>query len=266
MSLARQGRANLTLFHSYQGLEAIPYQTYGKRYLEPDRIVRLDQKSRNTLSEFAQHVAQKAESGRAEFIPRIQVEFAEGDLSDNIGLLTLKNDIELVVMGATNKTSWGHVLMSNNIAGVINKTAKPVLVVPIESAPRQVKKATFAVNFDDIELQSLRNLVHLAGLFKFDLEIVHVIKAGDAEAAEVKRTFIEKLRKRGHLFSLDYRTLKGKSIVSRLYQQCRRKATDLLAVTHYQYYLLQQLFNKSTTRDALYELKLPLLIFPSGKM
>lgn len=264
--LAQRGHTNLTLFHSYQGLEAIPYQTYGKRYLEPDRIVRLGQKSRNTLLEFAEHVAQKAESsGRGEFTPFIQVEFAEGDLSDNIQQLTLKNDIELVVMGATNKTSWGHVLMSSNIAGVVKKTAKPVLVVPIESVPRQVNRATFAVNFDSIELPALHNLVHLAGLFKFDLEIVDVIKASET-AVTKGRTFMEKLRRKNSLFSMNYRTLKGKSIVSRLYQQCRRKTTDLLAVTHHQYYCLQQLFNKNTTRDALYELKLPLLIFPSGKM
>lgn len=261
--LAQKAHAGMILFHSYLGAPVIPYDTSGQ-WLNPEQIVTFEDECRQALSEFAQRVEMEGSHNTAEsFRPIIQVEFAEGHLGAKIEELIGKHDIELVIMGATGKTAFGRLLTGNQIGQVIERSSKPVLIVPEESIPQKLEKVTFAVNFDNNEIRAFHYLAHLSELFNFDIDVVHVMVANESIDDDSKQTFLKKLNNGNNIVRADYQAIKGKSVLPRLLGQCKANGCDLLAITHHQYNFLQRLFYKSTTRDALHNLKVPLLIFPS---
>ncbi|HVW15511.1 MAG TPA: universal stress protein [Mucilaginibacter sp.] len=262
--LAEKSRAALVIYHSYLGVPVIPYDTYTGQHFEPEPLARIDEELKKTLSEFAKRLEDKAvQNDSNDFKPVIETELGEGNLGVNVKELVEKKDIELVVMGSTGKTSLGRLLMGNRITEVIEKIKAPVLIVPLQSRPAQLEKVTFAVNFDDSEIQAFHLLAHLSERFRFSIEIVHVITAGENYDDESKRALMEKLHNGKRIVNMGYHAVKGRSVLSRLNRECKKNGCDLLAMTHRQYSLLQRMFHKSTTRAALHDQKLPLLIFPS---
>ncbi|MBS1528756.1 MAG: universal stress protein [Bacteroidetes bacterium] len=261
--LAKKGRNNLLIFHSLMAVPVVPYDTSGQ-WIEPQAVVRFDVESRQRLLEFGQRIELECLKDDSQiFEPAVLTELGEGNLGSDVKELISKNDVELVVMGATDKTTLGRLLTGNKIGQVIEKSTKPVLIVPEGTRPGKLKKATFAVNFDNTEIRAFHHLAHFSELFNFDIDVIHVIIAGEDADNDKKKAFLEKLSNGNNIVRADYQTITGKNVWPRLYQQCKANGCDLLAVTHHQYNFLQRLFYKSTTREAVYNLKLPLLIFPS---
>ncbi|MBS1524188.1 MAG: universal stress protein [Bacteroidetes bacterium] len=262
--LAEKSRARLVIFHSYLGVPVIPYDTYTGQGSEPEPLMRIDEEFKQALSEFAQRLEHKAaENDSNNFTPVIETELGEGNLGINVKELIEKKDIELVVMGSTEKTRFGHLLMGNKIGQVIEKVNTPVLIVPVQSRPARLEKVTFAVNFDNSEIRAFHLLAHLSERFGFSVEVVHIITAGESYNDEAKRALMDKLNNGNRIVNLGYHAVKGTAVLARLKRECKKNGCDLLAMTHRQYSLLQRMFHKSTARAALHDQKLPLLIFPS---
>ena len=259
--LAQKAHTGIILFHSYLGAPVIPYDTSGQ-WLNPEEIVTFEDECRQALSDFAQRI-EGLHNSVDDFRPAIQIEFAEGHLGSKVEELIGENDIELVVMGATGKTAFGRLLTGNQIGQVIETSNKPVLIVPEGSTPQRLEKVTFAVNFDNNEIGAFHQLGHLSELFNFNIDVVHVIVADESIDDDSKQAFLKKLHNGNNIVRADYQAIKGKSVLPRLFGQCKANGCDLLAITHHQYNFLQRLLYKSTTRDALHDLKLPLLVFPS---
>lgn len=261
--LAQKVHAEMILFHSYLGAPVIPYDTSGQ-WLNPEEIVTFEDECRQALSDFARRIEMEGLRNNEDgFRPVIQIEFVEGHLGAKIEELIGKHDIELVVMGATGKTAFGRLLTGNQIGQVIERSSKPVLIVPEGSIPQKLEKVMFAVNFDNNEIRSFHHLAHLSELFNFDIDVVHVMVADESIDDDSKKTFLKKLHNGNNIVRADYQAIRGKSVFPRLLGQCKANGCDLLAITHHQYNFLQRLFYKSTTRDALHHLRVPLLIFPS---
>lgn len=261
--LAKKAPAKVILFHSYLGAPVIPYDTSGQ-WLNPEEVVTFEEECRQALSEFAQRVElDELHNSVDDLKPVIQTEFAEGHLGAKVEEQIEKNDIEVVVMGATGKTAFGRLLAGDQIGQVIERSSKPVLIVPEGSIPQKLEKVAFAVNFDNNEIHAFHHLAHLSELFNFNIDVVHVIVADESIDEDSKQTFLRKLKNGNNIVRADYEAIKGKSVLPRLIGRCKANGCDLLAITHHQYNFLQRLFYKSTTRDAIHDLKLPLLIFPS---
>ncbi|MBS1522159.1 MAG: universal stress protein [Bacteroidetes bacterium] len=264
---AEKSRANLIIFHSFLGVPVISYDTYTDQRFESGPFTRIDEKLQKVLSEFARRAELKIpQNDPKAFKPAIETELGEGHLGNNVRDLIDKKDIELVVMGASGKTTLGHMLMGNKIGQVIEKSNKPVLIAPVQSKPLKLDKITFAVNFDNSEIRAFHLLAHLSELFGFNVEVVHVIIPGESNNDEAKQTLMDNLTNGNKIVGIGYHAVKGKNVLSRLYRECKQNACDLLAMTHRQYNLMQRLLHKSTTREALKDQKIPLLIFPSKEV
>jgi nucleotide-binding universal stress UspA family protein len=261
--LAKKAHTNVLLLHSYIGAPVIPYDSSGQ-WLNPEEVVTFEEECRQSLSEFARRVEIEGQQNNAEdFRPGIQTEFAEGHLGAKVEEQIKKNDIELVIMAASAKTAFGRLLTGNKIGQVIERCSQPVLIVPEGSILQKLEKVTFAVNFDNNEIGAFHHLGHLSELFSFNIDVVHVIVADESIDDDSKQAFLKKLNNGNNIVRADYRAIRGKSVLPRLFRQCKTNGCDWLAITHHQYNFFQRLFYQSTTRIAIDNLKLPLLIFPS---
>jgi len=263
LKLAAQCRANLILFHSYLGFPVIPYDTYTGRYLEPETTIRLDEEANKSLVKFAERVERKAEYGPEEFVPSVKTELGEGSLSVNVKDLIRQKKIGLVVMGASDKTVFEHILNGNKVAQVMENVSVPLLIVPIKSTPVQLKKVAFAAGFDHAELHAFNELTQLSQLLDFDSDIVHIITGDENGDEDVRRTLMNKLDKNVQKHKVNYKAVKGKNVVQSLANYCNNNECDLLAITHHQYNVWRRLFYKSTTREAIKDMDIPILMFPA---
>ncbi|MGN6180787.1 MAG: universal stress protein [Mucilaginibacter sp.] len=263
--LVQKGHVDLTVYHSYTGAANTADSTQPDQYFEPRMAIRLNKKHRNILAEYAQYVECKiSEYAPDSFKPRITIRFGEGSLKQNIRALTAQNDIELVIMGAANKILLGHTFMSSSVLAVIERTTKPVLVVPVESPPKHLQNAIFAVKLNKAEINVFHRLAHLANLFSFNIELLHVITDNGYIDDSASKALIRNLCSNQPSGKVTFSSIKCRSIVSGIYEQCQAKAPDLLVITHRQYSLMRRLFHKSIARQALRELPFPILIFPSN--
>ncbi|MGN6179099.1 MAG: universal stress protein [Mucilaginibacter sp.] len=256
--LARKARLNLHIFHSYVDVPVIPYD----QYPEPEILVRIDEELHKRLNEFADSLREVAKSTRNEFEPKIQTQLGEGGLGQHVKELVSKHQIVLTVMGATEKTKLENLLMGNQIGSVIEHATGPVLIVPLHSQPISVDRVTLAIDFDHQDITAVTGLAALAGVFDFKIEAVHVQLSTAAATKNEELTFIKTLKRDGITLENCY-TVRGKSVLPRLYRECRERGSAWLAVIHHQHGVLRRLFYDSTTRTALDNLDIPLLIVPS---
>ena len=263
LELAEKSNSSLILFHSYLGVPVIPFDTYTGQSADTDVNVNIEEECQLELLEFSRRLTSVHQGKQPHFNQTIQTELGEGDLGKNVAELVEKENVELVVMGSTDQTGLGHLLMGNRVVEVVEKTTRPVLIVPIQSLPGKLDKVAFAVNFDDEEVGAFHSLGHLSELFNFDIDVVHVITAGESSNDATKQTFLEKLNYGNNIFRTDYHAIKGNGVLPSLYKECKVNGYDLLAMTHHRYNLLQRVFYKSTTRKAVHNVMLPLLIFSS---
>lgn len=263
LQLATQCRANLILFHSYLGVPVIPYDSYTGRYLEPETTIRMDEEANKSLMAFAERVERKINANDVlnGFKPSVKTKLGEGGLGVNVKELTRQKKIGLVVMGASDKTVFDHLLNGNKTGQVIENVSAPLLIIPLKSKPQPLKKAAFAVNFDDAELPVFNKLTHLSQLFGFDIDIVHVITGDENDDDHVRRTLMNKLDHYPQEHKVNYRAIRGKNVVHSLSDYCNNNECDLLAITHHQYNVWRRLFYKSTTREAIKDMDIPLLMF-----
>lgn len=62
---------------------------------------------------------------------------------------------------------------------------------------------------------------------------------------------------------ITFREIRGKDVVRRLNEVCNEDGADILALVHYEHSFFMRLFESSTTKKALSQQNVPLLVFPA---
>lgn len=222
-------KCDLLLYHSVQYMPIVPDFANGNAITETNGTLRNEcrQNLLNAVKKLGQGFV--ATEG---YHPKIAYESGEGNLGDNISLLTARQDIELVVMGGRSGGALDHLLTGSETAAVIKDSKKPVLVIPKSSHLSSVRKIAMATDFHATDFNALNFLYELAQQYDARLDVVHVVKPGSVI------TDIEpELLFRRHMTNVDpmriaYKQLLGDSTSDLLSHYCKENEVDLLAVTH----------------------------------
>ncbi|TFF37353.1 universal stress protein [Mucilaginibacter psychrotolerans] len=251
----------LTIYHSFQAFPLVAYENGGPY-----------------LTEFSDAYAAETNERMARFLSKTKV-FAEenfegieipiehisedGDLGANLAKLLANADYELVIMGSGSSDYLDQLLGGSETQSVIIHSNRPILIIPLQSNLKQLKKVVFATDYNEKDFHAINYLVDMAGLLSFEIQVLHVDTFGDnpdkkwKEEVELKR-FAGGLNFPG----ITYHSIWGKEVIPRLNKYCDESGADLLAMVHYHQGFFSKLFGLSSTRKEVRNQKQPLLIFP----
>ncbi len=257
--IAKQMHANILLFNA--GM-AKPAYSGGLTLAEEVFFIEEDS---TRLKSLACQISDSIQKGENNWKPSVHHEIRLSTLSSCIKSLSKEKTIEMIVMGAREGSRIDHFLAGSDTFSVIDHVNRPVLVIPYDVELNDLKKVVFATNFAERDIEAIRYLVRLSAIFNFHLEIVHVdLLADDDLTKELRKTEFMKHIHRLHYPDIDLLEIRGKNIVNRLSTLCDESGADLLTFTHYHDSFFSKIFRQSTTREALENQNVPMLIFPSG--
>ena len=78
----------------------------------------------------------------------------------------------------------------------------------------------------------------------------------------MEKEFLGKVSKLNYP-AITYNAVRGKDVVSRLNNLCDETGASTLALVHHQHSFFMRLITESTTKDALLNQSIPLLVIPS---
>jgi len=265
--LGEKLHAKLLLFNSFYNMPILPsYGGSGGPWVVEDLVLR-ETDCDKKLKQLAADLQKKVNALPAEhYRPTIAIQYGEGELSKNIETILQEIDLELIVMGARSGSAISHIFTGSDTRAVIDRAARPVLIVPEKTNLKALKRITFATNFEDTDIAAVRYLHKLCKVFRFKLEVVHVSLIWDipedVNNKHKSELFREKLSKL-NFPEITYQEVKGKGVVDRLNRLCAEHHSDILVMVHYKDSLMTRIFQESTTKDALSNQSIPLLVIPA---
>lgn len=110
-----------------------------------------------------------------EGVTKVQTILEEGNSFARIINQAEMDDVNLIVMGAGDKSSGDHYPLGTTAEKVIRRAGKPVWVARAGFFP-PIRKILCPVDFSEPSKRALHNAVHLARHFRVELTVLHVIQ------------------------------------------------------------------------------------------
>ena len=261
LKLGSRLKTNLLLFNTYVTNKAASFVN------EPwmaNEVIWGDDDSRDSLSKLAMQLKQfvgNLDAGA--YQPLIYCDNGQGGLGTVVPGIIETNNVELIIMGTRDDADKDN-LLGSDLNAVIQKSNRPILVIPPDVDPFKLRKVVFATNFEKADMHAINYLVMLAGILDFELEIVHVIPPDDSsnnghpvEIAPAEQDARLKYP------NITYHYIRGKEVADDILRLYRKSGAGLLAVVHHQHSFIGRIFHQSVTKKILNNRSLPLMIFPS---
>lgn len=261
--LSEKLHTNLLLLHNIIGIPVTPYYLGGGFAAEEASwLVTEGKENLQKLTEYLEPVIASIDPLQRK--PVVHTQLIEGSLGENIRAICNQKNIEMIVIGAKTGSAFDHFLSGSDTLSVIGHANCPVLVVPLETGLKKLKKVVFATDYNEADIDALHYLVKLGKLFDFQLEIVHVSLIGKKEEPDEEKEmhFVSKIARLNYPKKL-YKDIRGKDVIERLNHLCEETKPDLLALVHYPHSFFSRLLQDSHTKEALNSQQVPLLVFPS---
>lgn len=262
VSLSAKLSTNLLLFNTYVTNSAIPY--VGESWVAED-IFWGDDDSKDNLNKLAGSLKIEVEKlGPEDYKPVIYCDNGEGKLGVIIPEIIRKHHVEMILMGARAFNPDDDGLFGSDLNSTIQKSSRPVLVVPPKINVDELNKVIFASDFDESDMLAIHYLAKLSKLLNFELEIIHVINA-DKAGKEKSQKEIELEEQVSQLKSLKitYHNIKGNDVAENILRIYKESGAGLLAMVHHQHSFIMRMLHHSTTKKILDNQEVPLMIFPS---
>ncbi|MBV8389272.1 MAG: universal stress protein [Mucilaginibacter sp.] len=258
--VAKRLHANILLFNA---AEAKPAYAGGRTF--PEEVFFLEEDTCDRLKALSHQIAVSIEKDEMDWKPSVNHEVRLSTLSSGIKSLSKEKTIELIVMGAGEGSPMDHFWAGSDTLSVLDHANRPVLVIPYGVDMNDLKNVVFATNFEEQDIEAIRYLAKWGSIFNFHLEIIHVdlISNTDLTKELRKKEFMKHLH-RLHYPNISVQEIYGKDIINRLSRLCDESGVDLLAFAHYKDSFFSRVFRQGTTRKALGQQKMPMLIFPSN--
>jgi nucleotide-binding universal stress UspA family protein len=197
-----------------------------------------------------------------DYKPLIYCDNGEGKLGTVVPDIIETKNVELIVMGAREDDPDKDNLFGSDLNAVIQKSTRPMMVVPPGVDPFNLKKVVFATNFEKADVHAINYLVKLGDLFGFELEIVHFIQ--QVNGSDNKRAEEAAEQEAGLKYpNIIYHHLGNKDVVDNILQIYEDSGAGLLALVHHQHSLIGRILHQSVTKKILNNRHMPLMIFPS---
>ena len=260
--LSSRLHTNILLFNNYVKVSVTPHFAGGPWVV--DELMELKKESKENLQNLAGDLeALIAGLAPAQPKPAVRVQHAEGNLGDNIAAIIHEKDIELIVIGARSGSTIDHMLNGSETNLIIDESNCPVIIIPESVDLKELNKVIFATNFDETDMKAINYLVKLSYLFNFQIEVIHINSSKSSGVKSERQTAFEDRLFKLNYPKITYKQVFGKNVISRLNRLCTETGADILALVHQHRSPIGRILKQSTSKKALSQQKIPLMIFPS---
>jgi len=164
------------------------------------------------------------------------------------------------IHGKDSSDSWFGSFMTE----IINKSSIPVLAIPVNASYKEsmFKKLMYATNFDKSDGRAIRKLIEIAMPLDTHISIVHIDETSDNpfinyDLAHFKDKYVANV---GNV-EMDFDLIVNKNRVRGIENFILNKEIDIIAVTSHKRNIITSLFKPSLTKELLFRLGIPMLIF-----
>ena len=256
LHLAIHATANLVLYNVYPGQpesisENIIWPHSGHASAELQSISNL-QSEVDELNEELSKIKNKIHK------PGITHLGDAGNLAHRLNEIADQNDAWMIVMGSKGENYTRNVIFGSNVFKVLDKSNRPVLIVPANAKYEYIQKMAYATDLEKSDMAVMEWLNDFCEILNLSLVVVHVstdtIASRDASA--------KKTAKEIKTVTPDIMYFDGKNVKDSLHQITEEMNVDLLALVHRKYGFFDSLFHPSTTHKMIRHTRIPVLILP----
>lgn len=263
--VAQQKNATITLVHVYFNPVTNPV-SYDHFYSFPANIA-------ETLSEIVENASEMMEAfkgkvnsylvGNEISVVKLESELIGGIAEEAIIDFAVSGKYDLMIVGVRGKDAtenWFGSFMTE----IINKVRIPVLAIPADASYKNsiFKRLMYATNFDKSDGIAIRKLIGIAKPLETHISVVHIDDTRDNpfinyDLAHYKEKYVGDIEQT----EMDFDLIVNKSRARGIENYIVDKNIDVIAVTSHKRNILTSLFNPSLTKELIFRLKIPMLIF-----
>ncbi len=263
-ALAKQIKANVMLCNAFVVPAEIPQAGVIVWPMEEyDTIIKA---SADELKELKARLESQYHSG---YMPTISLVNEMGGLIDVVDDIIDNHNIDLIVMGTHGNSGLSTIMLGNHSKKMINKSIKPLLLVPVTAAIKPVKKIAYATDFKNPEsdLIAIYKLIPFAKQLNAEILLTHVINETHQSPTFKKwlDNVLTELSNKADYPNIYYRLIKNQEPERGLNWLCEHGQVDVLAMLHHEHSFLDNLLNGSYTQKVAGHISIPLLVFPESK-
>ena len=268
--VAQQKGADITLIHVYFNPITNPI-SYDHFYSFPANVA-------ETLNE----IVENADELMKEFRVKLNTYMADNELSN----IQIKTEViggiaeeaildfaqighfDLMVVGIRGKDSLEN-WFGSFMAEIINKSTIPVLAIPGPAIYNKsmYKRLMYATNFDKSDGIAIQKLIEIARPLETHITIVHIDETSENpflnfDLAHFKERYVGNVGP----VEMDFDLIVNKNRSRGIENYIIDKKIDVIAITSHKRNILTSLFRPSLTKELLFRLEIPMLIFhPESK-
>ncbi len=188
-----------------------------------------------------------------------------GVVVDEIIKVSEDSKIDLIVMGTKGASGIEKILFGSNTASVIEMATCPVLVVPMNAVITLPKKIVFATDFQDTDMQSLKELVTITNGLKAELILLHVSKEDLKSDRDLIEDFSKAVAEEVNIDQPYYYVMHHENIQAGIDKFVDSVGANLIALSMRKRGFFKKLFDPSLSKKMAYQADLPLLVFHATK-
>jgi len=249
---AQRYKAKITLFHAYTPALIEPHMAvYMQEALK-------NQEEKTALSYFAQleeEITPAMRSGIA-----FDYKIALGSSVDAIINIANEVSADLIIMGMRGGNILGKKILGSTTKSVIHIADQPVLVIPEGVNFNAYKHIAYATYFNQDDMKVLDKILNFAKDYDATVHCIHIRKnsqLGDIFGAAILQKAYQ-FDISGDKLSFD--TIENENVAKGLMFYTQNRAIDLIVMLTHRRSLLEQIFQKSTTKEMLDITQVPLLV------
>lgn len=178
--------------------------------------------------------------------------------------LVQSENVDLVVMGVTGKNKLEQKIIGSNALSVMRKIPCPVCIVPFHAKLSEISSVVLAYNLlgnvQNIPDDNIKTVLHQFN--DAHLYLLNIDKK-DESYSDKTRPNITAIHKMFDALQPTYDYINGDSTAEALLAYTKEKKASLLILLEQQYDFIERIFHTSLTKQMIFEIDIPVLIFES---
>jgi nucleotide-binding universal stress UspA family protein len=177
---------------------------------------------------------------------------------------SLKERIDIVVMGMSGKSGPEKFLLGSTTTQILRKGEWPVFVVPEETLlGKEIKTIVLASDLKEVDPQSIRQLYEFLDALPGKLQVINV-EEKEKYSPEMEKAIAD-LHKLLGKYDPAFNHINGDDVVEEVLRFAGSQHASLIIAIHQKHGFLSSLFHKSVTKQLAYKSNVPLLALPAFK-
>ncbi len=263
--VAQQKGAEITLIHVYFNPITNPI-SYDHFYSFPANVAETLSEIIENANQLMKEFGEKLNAFNVEHelsTIRMKTEVIGGIAEEAILDFAESGCYDMIVVGIRGKDSsenW----FGSFMAEIINKSSIPVLAIPgLASYKKSMfKRLMYATNFDKSDGNAIRKLIEIAKPLETHISIVHIDETSDNpfinyDLAHFKEKYVGNVGQ----VEMDFDLIINKNRSRGIENYIIDNKIDVIAVTSHKRNIITSLFRPSLTKELLFRLDIPMLIF-----